>query len=92
MIIENEREVMVMPTIRVKCERLENIVEGLDWVSQLQLEKADEILEKVQREFGNHITLQDPTTGECLDVDELARVRGILSMLAKANVLQMSLK
>ena len=76
----------------LKLKELKNIVEGLDWVSQLQLEKADEILEKVQREFGNHIRLQDPTTGECLDVDELARVRGILSMLAKANVLQMSIK
>ena len=81
-----------MPTIKVKFKELKNIVEGLDWVSQLQLEKADEILEKVQREFGNHITLQDPTTGECLDIDELARVRGILSMLAKTNVLQMSIK
>ena len=81
-----------MPKCKVCRERLENVVEGLRWCEKAELEKADEVLEKVQREFGQHITLQDPNTGECLDVEELARVRGILSMLANANVLQMSLK
>ena len=92
MIIENEREVKVMPKCKVCRERLENIVKGLNWFDQNELRKADEILEGVQREFGRHITLQDPSTGEILDVEELARVRGILSMLANADVLQMSIK
>ena len=81
-----------MPMCKVCRERLENIVRGLDWFNRNELKKADEILEGVQREFGRHIILEDPTTGEVLDVEELARVRGILSMLANADVLQMSIK
>ena len=81
-----------MPMVKVKCEKLENVVEGLSLWQKADLGQADEVLEKIQREFGQHIILQDPNTGECLDVEELARVRGILSMLIEANVLQMSLK
>jgi hypothetical protein len=91
MIIENEREVKVMP--KAKCEKLENVVEsGLSWFDQQELRKVDELLHTLQHKFGDYIQLQDLNTGEILDVQELARVRGILSMLSNSKVFQMSIK
>jgi hypothetical protein len=91
MIIENEREVKVMP--KVKCERLENVVEsGLRWSDLEKIQEVNELLHTLQHKFGDYIQLQDLNTGEILDVEELARVRGILSMLANSRVFQMSLK
>lgn len=82
-----------MPTVRVKCEKLENVVEsGLSWFDQQELRKVDELLHTLQHKFGDYIQLQDLNTGEILDVQELARVRGILSMLANSKVFQMSIK
>jgi hypothetical protein len=79
-----------MPKIRF--ERLENLISGLDDYDRKVLEKACEILFEVQMEFGNHMELQNIDTGEIMKVSELSRVRGILSMLAEAHTLQMSIK
>ena len=79
-----------MPTVRF--ERLKNLVSGLDACDRKVLEEACEILLNVQIEFGNHMELQNIDTGEIMKVSELSRVRGILSMLAEAHTLQMSIK
>jgi hypothetical protein len=50
------------------------------------------LLHTLQHKFGDYIKLQDLDTGEILDIEELARVRGILSMLSNSKVFQMSLK
>ena len=82
-----------MPMVKVKCEKLENVVEsGLNWFDQQEIQKVDEMLHQLQHKFGDYIQLQDLNTGEVLDIQELARVRGILSMLANSRVFQMSIK
>lgn len=82
-----------MPKAKVEYEKLENIVEsGLSWFDQQELRKVDELLHTLQHKFGDYIQLQDLNTGEILDVQELARVRGILSMLSNSKVFQMSIK
>lgn len=78
---------------KVRCEKLENVVEsGLSWFDQVEIQKVDEMLHTLQHKFGDYIQLQDLNTGEVLDIQELARVRGILSMLANSRVFQMSIK
>ena len=77
---------------KVKFEKLENLISGLNYEDREVLEKACDILYGVQMEFGNRMVLQDVCTGEVTEVSELARVRGILSMFANAHTLQMSIK
>lgn len=44
------------------------------------LKVVDDMLSLMQDTFGDEATLASLTTGECLDVAELKRVRGILDL------------
>ena len=73
--------------------RVENVVEsGLSVEEMQMLQEVDEMLLALQIKFGSLATLQDLNTGEVMGIEELARVRGILSMLANSRVFQLSMK
>lgn len=80
-----------MPMLKVV--RVENVVEsGLSVEEMKMLQEVDEMLLALQIKFGSLATLQDLNTGEVMGIEELARVRGILSMLANSRVFQLSMK
>lgn len=82
-----------MPKCKVCRVRCEKVVEsGLSWIDRHQIQKVCDMLHGLQHKFGDYIELQDLDTGEILDIEELARVRGILSMLASSKEFQMSIK
>lgn len=73
--------------------RVENVVEsGLSVEEMEMLQKVDEMLLALQIKFGSLATLQDLNTGEVMNIEELARVRGILSMLSNSRVFQLSIQ
>lgn len=75
-----------MPKVKRYCEEIKNLIKNkLDWFEKRKIEEVNEILHKIQHEFGDHLTLQNPETGELIDTDELARVRGILSFLTETE-------
>lgn len=75
-----------MPKVKRYCEEIKNLIKNkLDWFEKRKIEEVDKILHKIQHEFGDHLTLQNPETGELIDTDELARVRGILSFLVETE-------
>lgn len=75
-----------MPKVKRYCEEIKNLIKNkLDWFEKRKIEDVNEILHKIQHEFGDHLTLQNPETGELIDTDELARVRGILSFLTETE-------
>ena len=82
-----------MPKCKVCRVRREKFVEsGLSWIDRHQIQKVSDILHQLQHKFGDYIELQDLDTGEILDIEELSRVRGILSMLANSKEFYMSIK
>ena len=82
-----------MPKVKRCCEEIKNLIKNkLDWFEKRKIEEVDEILHKIQHEFGDHLTLQNPETGELIDTDELARVRGILSFLTETENFVVELK
>ena len=82
-----------MPKCKVCRERYEKVVDsGLSWIDRHQIQKVNDMLHLLQHKFGDYIELQDLDTGEILDIEELARVRGILSMLANSKEFYMSIK
>ena len=82
-----------MPKCKVCRVRCEKVVEsGLSWIDRHQIQKVSDMLHGLQHKFGDYIELQDLNTGEILDIEELARVRGILSMLANSKEFYMSIK
>lgn len=77
----------------LKVVRVENVVEsGLSVEEMQMLQEVDEMLLALQIKFGSLATLQDLNTGEVMGIEELARVRGILSMLSNSRVFQLSMK
>ena len=75
-----------MPKVKRYCEEIKNLIKNkLDWFEKRKIEDVNEILHKIQHEFGDHLTLQNPETGELIDTDEIARVRGILSFLTETE-------
>ena len=82
-----------MPKVKKYCEEIKNLIKNkLDWFEKRRIEDVNEILHKIQHEFGDHLTLQNPETGELIDTDELARVRGILSFLTETENFVVELK
>lgn len=75
---------------RVRCEKF--VESGLSWIDRHQIQKVSDMLYQLQHKFGDYIELQDLDTGEILDIEELSRVRGILSMLANSKEFYMSIK
>ena len=77
----------------LKVVRVENVVEsGLSVEEMQMLQEVDEMLLALQIKFGSLATLQDLNTGEVMGIEELARVRGILSMLSNSRVFQLSIE
>ena len=75
-----------MPKVKRYYEEIKNLIKNkLDWFEKRKIEEVNEILHKIQHEFGEHLTLQNPETGELIDTDELARIRGILSFLTETE-------
>lgn len=82
-----------MPKVKRYCEEIKNLIKNkLDWFEKRRIEEVNEILHKIQHEFGEHLTLQNPETGELIDTDEIARVRGILSFLTETENFIVELK
>lgn len=82
-----------MLKVKRYCEEIKNLIKNkLDWFEKRKIEDVNEILHKIQHEFGDHLTLQNPETGELIDTDELARVRGILSFLTETENFVVELK
>ena len=82
-----------MPKVKRYYEETQNLIKNkLDWFEKRKIEEVNEILHKIQHEFGDHLTLQNPETGELIDTDELARVRGILSFLTETENFVVELK
>lgn len=53
---------------------------------------ADVIMNKIYSMFDNDIVLVSMTTGECIMVDELPRMRGILDALSAAYAFEVTKK
>ena len=56
------------------------------------LEKADIILDRIQRDIGENSKLQSIENGEIVFGDELSRVRGVVSAFYESNYFKISLK
>lgn len=51
---------------------------------------ADDALTEVMNAFGTHATLVSPETGECVSLNELPRVCGILDLFESCSVFEIS--
>ena len=56
------------------------------------LENSEKILEHIQDSYGEKCVLMSPNDGEIVEVNELARVRGILSFLMRNRVVEVNAK
>ena len=56
------------------------------------LREAENIVRKIYEAYDENIILQSPNTGECVAVDELPRVLGILSFLTENRAVEVNLK
>lgn len=54
------------------------------------LREAEEILMRVQLNFGGKTTITSIETGECICPNELGRARGILSFCATYNTIEVN--
>jgi hypothetical protein len=53
---------------------------------------AENLVRKIYESYDNNIMLQCPNTGECIAIDELPRVLGILSFLTENRVVEVNPK
>lgn len=53
---------------------------------------AENIVRKIYESYDDNIMLQCPNTGECVTIDELPRVLGILSFLTENRVVEVNPK
>ena len=53
---------------------------------------AENLIRKIYQSYGGNIMLQCPNTGECITIDELPRVLGILSFLTENRVVEVNPK
>lgn len=56
------------------------------------LRDAKNLIHEIYKSYDDNIMLQCPVTGECITIDELPRVMGILSFLTDNRVIQVSPK
>ena len=56
------------------------------------LRDAENLIRKVYESYDDNIMLQCPNTGECITIDELPRVLGILSFLTENRVVEVNPK
>ena len=60
-----------------------------EWVT---LCDAENLVRKIYESYDDNIMLQCPNTGECITIDELPRVLGILSFLTENRVVEVNPK
>jgi hypothetical protein len=53
---------------------------------------AEMLVRKIYESYDDNIRLQCPNTGECITIDELPRVLGILSFLTDVRVVEVNPK
>lgn len=56
------------------------------------LYEAENIVRKIYEVYDENIILQSPNTGECVSIDELPRVLGILSFLTENRMVEVNPK
>ena len=56
------------------------------------LREAEDIVRKIYEAYDENVILQSPNTGECVTVDELPRVLGILSFLTENRAVEVNPK
>ena len=53
---------------------------------------AENLVRKIYESYDENVMLQCPNTGECITIDELPRVLGILSFLTENRVVEVNPK
>lgn len=56
------------------------------------LRDAENLVREIYESYDDNIVLQCPNTGECITIDELSRVLGILSFLTENRVVEVNPK
>lgn len=56
------------------------------------LRDAENLVREIYESYDDNIMLQCPNTGECITIDELPRVLGILSFLTENRVVEVNPK
>ena len=54
--------------------------------------EAENLIRQIYNSYDNNITLTSPNTGECVTIDELPRVLGILSFLTENRTIEVNPK
>ena len=62
---------------------------GAEWTA---LREAENLVRQIYEAYGENVILQSPNTGECVAVDELPRVLGILSFLTENRAVEVNPK
>ena len=56
------------------------------------LRDAENLVREIYETYDDNIVLQCPNTGECITIDELPRVLGVLSFLTENRVVEVNPK
>ena len=56
------------------------------------LREAENLVRQIYDSYDNNIMLSSPNTGECVSIDELPRVLGILSFLTENRAVEVNPK
>lgn len=62
---------------------------GAEWTA---LCKAENLIRQIYDSYDDNIVLMSPNTGECVTIDELPRVLGILSFLTENRMVEINPK
>ena len=85
--VTKEREVI---TMKIKQQVLTiHQFTAAEWAT---LCDAENLVRKIYESYDDNIMLQCPNTGECITIDELPRVLGILSFLTENRVVEVNPK
>ena len=82
-----EREVITMQ-IKQKVLTVHQFT-ATEWAT---LCDAENLVRKIYESYDDNARLQCPNTGECITIDELPRVLGILSFLTEVRVVEVNPK
>ena len=75
----------------MKIEKASNIrINQLSMEDHDALKVVEELLVKMTNYYGEGITLMSPNTGEVIQIEELARVRGILGFIQENRAVEIS--
>lgn len=85
--VTKEREVITMQ-IKQKVLTVHQFT-ATEWAT---LCDAENLVRKIYESYDDSVMLQCPNTGECITIDELPRVLGILSFLTENRVVEVNPK